>query len=186
VRARPVYGAELLCPRSRSLARLHGSSLGARSIVAHSTVYLLHNHTDAGVLISSSASLSTAHEDINDMRLTLLLLLPRERILDPDAALADNERAAHADAVIRVSRTTHKRDSGIGLWDTSSEVGLLRLRVPATSHRPCSSYPPTLGYRRLLGLCPRSSVRTKIAFVAIPGSSPACDRSRLIFTTQQR
>jgi predicted transposase YbfD/YdcC len=43
-------------------------------------------------------------------------------VFDPHAALADTEWADHVGAIIRVSRTTHKRVTATGLWDTSSEV----------------------------------------------------------------
>ena len=43
------------------------------------------------------------------------------QVFDPDAAPADTEWADHVGAIIRVSGTTHKRNSATGLWDTSSE-----------------------------------------------------------------
>src|SRR5271169_4256382 len=43
-------------------------------------------------------------------------------VFDPDAALADTEWAEHVGAVIRVSRTTHRRVTATGLWETTSEV----------------------------------------------------------------
>jgi predicted transposase YbfD/YdcC len=43
-------------------------------------------------------------------------------VFDPHPALADTEWADHVGAIIRVSRTTHKRVTATGLWDTSSEV----------------------------------------------------------------
>ena len=43
-------------------------------------------------------------------------------VFDPDAALAGTEWADHVGAIVRVSRTTHKRVTATGLWDTSIEV----------------------------------------------------------------
>lgn len=43
-------------------------------------------------------------------------------VFDPHAVLADTEWADHVGAIIRVSRTTHKRVTATGLWETSSEV----------------------------------------------------------------
>jgi hypothetical protein len=43
-------------------------------------------------------------------------------VFDPNAALADTEWADHVGAIIRVSRTTHARQTATGHWKTSSEV----------------------------------------------------------------
>src|SRR6516162_10800190 len=43
-------------------------------------------------------------------------------VFDPNAALADTEWANHIGAIIRVSRTTHARQTATGIWKTSSEV----------------------------------------------------------------
>jgi predicted transposase YbfD/YdcC len=54
-------------------------------------------------------------------------------VFDPDAALADTEWAEHVGAVIRVSRTTHRRVTATGLWETTSEVAyfVCELVLPA-------------------------------------------------------
>jgi predicted transposase YbfD/YdcC len=50
-------------------------------------------------------------------------------VFDPDAALADTEWAQHVGAIIRVSRTTHRRASATGLWETTSEVAYFVCQV---------------------------------------------------------
>lgn len=43
-------------------------------------------------------------------------------VFDPGAALADTQWSDHIGAIIRVSRTTHRRDAATGLWKTTSEI----------------------------------------------------------------
>lgn len=43
-------------------------------------------------------------------------------MFDPGAALAATEWADHVGAIMRVSRTVHKRASTTGMWDTTSEI----------------------------------------------------------------
>jgi len=50
-------------------------------------------------------------------------------VFDPDAALADTEWAQHVGAIIRVSRTTHRRAAATGLWETTSEVAYFVCQV---------------------------------------------------------
>jgi predicted transposase YbfD/YdcC len=43
-------------------------------------------------------------------------------VFDPHNALADTEWAEHVGAIIRVSRTTHRRVTATGMWQTTSEI----------------------------------------------------------------
>src|SRR3954471_15483263 len=49
-------------------------------------------------------------------------------VFDPHNALADTEWAEHVGAIIRVSRTTHRRVTATGMWQTTSEIAYLSVR----------------------------------------------------------
>jgi hypothetical protein len=93
------------------------------------------------------------------------------KVFDPNVALADTEWADHVGAIIRVSRTTHARQSATGLWKTSSEV----------AYFACEFLPPA-------ALCAQAtsamaaSARTPVVFAAIRLSSLACDPLRATFS----
>src|SRR6516164_5091488 len=75
-------------------------------------------------------------------------------VFDPNAALADTEWADHVGAIIRVSRTTHARQTATGHWKTSSEVAyfVCEFLLPAPLRSGDSL---SLGDRKSLPLCPR-------------------------------
>src|SRR5271169_3325918 len=94
-------------------------------------------------------------------------------VFDPDAALADTEWAEHVGAVIRVSRTTHRRVTATGLWETTSEVAYFVCEC-----RPRSALEPSASTGRSkigrITCATAASERTTAAFAAIPASSRAC------------
>ena len=105
-------------------------------------------------------------------------------VFDPNAALADTEWADHVGAIIRVSRTTHARQTATGYWKTSSEVAyfVCEFLLPAALCAQAIRHHWAIENRSPGGSAMAASARTPVVFAAIRASSLACDPLRATFS----